>query len=302
MKTLLILTIQTILLIAVAPLVTGIITRIKNRVRLRAGAPVTQPYYDLFKLAAKEEVVSEHASWIFRAAPVAACAAAITAVPLVPLIVPGVNLRVMGDAVALFFILGIGRFFMALAGLDTPSAFSGMGSSREMFLSALAEPVALLALAAVAVSAGSADLSSLALGGNRPLSLLLAAAALYLAALVETTRVPVDNRETHLELTMVHEAMLLEYSGPSLAMMHLAAHVKQMVFFSLIAAVVLPVSVQTPALVAAGAYVAKIAGLCVITALVEVSVAKMRLFRVPDFLSMAGVLAALAVIAAVMGV
>ncbi|MGA2090937.1 MAG: NADH-quinone oxidoreductase subunit H [Endomicrobiales bacterium] len=293
--------IQTILFVAGAPLITGFIAKLKNRARMRLGPPVFQPYYTLAKLVTKNEIVSEYSSWIFRAAPVIVLSSAITAVPLVPLAIPGLTMNMMGDGLAVFFVLGVGRFFMALAGLDTPSSFSSLGSSREMFLSALAEPAAMLVIAAVAFTTGSTDLSSLAVPGARHLSLFLAAASLYLVTIAETTRVPVDNRETHLELTMIHEAMLLEYSGPSLAMMEMASHVKQIVFFSLVAALLFPLSGTVSLFVAIGVYAVKIVGLCILTALIEVSVAKMRLFRVPDFLSFAGLLAVLAIITAVMG-
>jgi formate hydrogenlyase subunit 4 len=204
------------------------------------------------------------------------------------------------------FVLALGRFFLALAGLDAGSAFGGMGSSREMFISSFAEPVALLALFAVGLVHGSTAPALISAGSLASASSLIAAAALFLVMLAETSRIPVDNQETHLELTMVHEAMVLEYSGRSLALIELASHIKQLLFFSLIALVVFPAGTfaapgPAAALVAAGVYLLKIAALAVVVALTEVSVAKMRLFRTIDFLAFAYVLSGMAVVAALIG-
>lgn len=283
--------IQVLSLIAVAPLISGIIRKIKNNIRMRKGAGIFQPYYDLAKLSGKEEVVSDKTSWIFRAAPSIALASSVCALLLVPVFAPQAAFSRMGDLLALIFILSLGRFFMALAGLDAGSAFGGMGSSREMFISAFAEPVALLSVFAASFNAGSTDPGAVsALSGLR-LSTVIAAIALIGVTIAETSRIPVDNRETHLELTMIHEAMVLEYSGRSLALIELASHIKQMVFICLVASVVIP----------QGNFALKAAAMIAAVSLIEVSVAKMRLFRAVDFLSLAFVLSAMAVIVSAAG-
>ena len=283
--------IQVLSLIAVAPLVSGIIRKIKNNIRMRKGAGIFQPYYDLAKLSGKEEVVSDKTSWIFRAAPSIALASSVCALLLVPVFAPQAAFSRMGDLLALIFILSLGRFFMALAGLDAGSAFGGMGSSREMFISAFAEPVALLSIFAASFNAGSTDPGAVSAVLGLRLSTMIAAIALIGVAIAETSRIPVDNRETHLELTMIHEAMVLEYSGRSLALVELASHIKQMVFFCLIVSVVIP----------QGNFALKAAAMIATVSLIEVSVAKMRLFRAVDFLSLAFVLSAMAVIVSAAG-
>jgi formate hydrogenlyase subunit 4 len=297
---------ETLGIIAVAPLVSGVIRKIKNTVRLRRGAGVLQPYYDLYRLLGKDEVVSENASWIFAAAPYVVLASAVTALLLVPAVVPKGAVSGMGDFIAVLFVLALGRFFLALAGLDTGSAFGGMGSSREMFIASFAEPVALVALFAVGLARGSTSLAVIGSTYSLSFSSVIAAVALFLVAIAETSRIPVDNQETHLELTMLHEAMVLEYSGRSLALIELASYVKQMVFFSLVALVIMPGGALPYAaagiLPAAGVYFLKIALLSVLVALLEVSVAKMRLFRSVDFLAFAYVLSGVAVVALLLGV
>lgn len=266
-------------IIVLAPLASGIITRLKNNLRLRQGPGIFQPYYNLAKYWGKDEIVSEHSSWVFRAAPFVVLAATLTAACQLA----------GGDLIALIFLLALGRFFLALSGLDPASAFGGMGSSREMFISGLAEPVILLAVFAVCLPAGLTDLPA-ALGARAiTLSGVLAVTALFLAALSETSRIPVDNQETHLELTMVHEAMLLEYSGKSLAMVELAAYLKQMIFFAIIAGL-LP-----------GIFLLNVLAIAAAVALTELSLAKMRLFRVVDFQAFAVMLAFISVVLLVLG-
>lgn len=250
-----------------APLISGIITKIKNNLRFREGPGIFQPYFNLIKLFSKEEVVSEHSSWIFKAAPAVVFAAALSALFLLPF-------GFTGDLIAVLFLLSLGRFFLALAGLDPASAFGGMGSSREMFISSLTEPVAMLAVFAIYLDASN----------------IMVIAALFLVALAETSRIPVDNQETHLELTMVHEAMVLEYSGRSLGLIEIAAHIKQLIFFLIIALLVFPGFNGFLSLAA------KLLALCALVAATEVSLAKMRLFRAVDFLSFAGLLAVLGII------
>ena len=290
MKTVLIFT-QIFLLIAVSPLVSGIIRKIKNNIRMRKGAGIFQPYYNLAKLFGKEEVVSDTTSWVFRAAPFIVLASSVCALSLVPVFAATLSFSNMGDFLALIFILALGRFFIALAALDAGSAFGGMGSSREMFISTFVEPVALLSVFAVSLNAGSTNLAAVSAPAGLRLSSIVAVLSLFIVTIAETSRIPVDNQETHLELTMIHEAMVLEYSGKSLALIELASHIKQILFFSLIAAVVIPW----------GDFALKMTVIIITVSLIEVSVAKMRLFRAVDLLSFAFVISIMAVIVSAAG-
>lgn len=288
--------IQAVLLVTLAPLLSGLITKIKNFLRLRKGQGILQPYSNLRKLFSKQEVVSENSSWILIVTPYIVFAAMFAAILLLPLFVQAGVLQTSGDLIAIIFLFALGRFFLALAGLDTASTFGGMGSSREMFISSFVEPGLILAVLAVALNSGSTNLSLINNYPHLNISVALAVIALFLAVLAETGRLPIDNQETHLELTMIHEAMVLEYSGRSLALLELAAYIKQIFFFSLLAWLILPGALFTPL-----GYGAVLLGVSILIALVEVSIAKMRLFRVTDFLFFSGVLAVLAIVAAVMG-
>jgi len=298
--------IQVLALILIAPLVSGIIRKIKNNIRLRKGPGIFQPYYNLTKLLGKEEVVSEQTSWIFRITPYVVLGSSALALFLVPVFVSDISLNNMGDFLALIFILALGRFFLALGGLDAGSSFGGMGSSREMFISSFVEPVVLTAIFVISLNARSTSLQAASAIASVPFSSIIAAIAMIFVIIAETSRIPVDNQETHLELTMVHEAMLLEYSGRSLALLEMAAHIKQIVFFSLIASVILPFGIAGN--VSAGAlassfavYCLKVMALAVIVSVIEISVAKMRLFRVVDFLNIAFVLSLLGIVILAMG-
>jgi formate hydrogenlyase subunit 4 len=293
--------------IVCAPLVSGLVTKMKNNFRMRQGPGLLQPYYNLVKLFAKEEVVSETTSWIFRAAPFVVAASTFAAAALVPMAIGASPMQRMGDFLALVFIFALGRFFLALAALDAGSAFGGMGSSREMFIASLVEPALCLVVFSLSLQFGSTDVMSFA--GNHALSVssISAGSALFLITLAETSRVPVDNQETHLELTMVHEAMALEYSGRSLALLELASYVKQMIMFFLIAQIVFPLAAPQPASLMVSVawcawYAARLGIVAVLVAAVEVSVAKMRLFRVADFLGFAFVLGIVATVCAMLGV
>ena len=280
-----------IVILALAPAVSGLITKIKNNLRMRKGPGVLQPYFDIMKLFAKEEVISKDSSIIFRIAPFIVFASAAVAALIVPSIVPINSISYIGDILAVFFILALGRFFMALAGLDAGSAFGGMGSSRDMFVSSFAEPAAFLAVFAVALSRGNTAL--ITSNGTVNLSTVIAAAALLTVIIAETSRIPVDNQETHLELTMIHEAMTLEYSGRSLAFIELGSYLKQFVLFSLLAGILVSETFL---------FFGAILIIALVISLIEISVAKMRLFRTVDFLSFGLVLSILAVIAAAVGV
>jgi len=291
MTKIMIIILQLIFFIAAAPLLSGLISKIKNNIRMRKGQGILQPYYNLAKLFLKREVISETASWIFRAAPFVVLASMLVSALLIPVFVSRSPVNQAGDFLALIFIFALGRFFLSLAALDAGSSFGGMGSSREMFISSLVEPAFCLAIFAVSLQSGSTDISSLNSGNVISVSSIVAAITLFLVTIAETSRIPVDNQETHLELTMVHEAMILEYSGRSLALIEMASYIKQMILFLLIARIVFP------AYLAVGIFI-----IAVVVALVEVSVAKMRLFRVADFLGLAFVLGVVASVCAILGV
>ncbi len=298
---------QLIFFVAAAPLLSGLINKIKNNLRLRKGQSIFQPYYNLAKLFLKGEVVSETASWIFKVTPWVVFSAALCAAMLIPVFISASPAHGLGDFLALIFIFALGRFFLALAALDAGSSFGGMGSSREMFISSLAEPALCLVIFSVSLQFGSTDISAFSGMHMVSVSSVVAALALFLVTIAETSRIPVDNQETHLELTMVHEAMVLEYSGPSLALLEWSAYIKQMIFFFLIAQIVFPISLPFFGSLAQTSiwviwYLARIIVIAVIVALVEVSVAKMRLFRVADFLGFAFVLGVVASVCAILGV
>ncbi|MDD5408852.1 MAG: NADH-quinone oxidoreductase subunit H [Candidatus Omnitrophica bacterium] len=291
MAKIIIIIVQLILFIVVSPVLSGLISRIKNNIRMRKGQGILQPYYNLAKLFSKGEVVPENSSWIFRAAPFVVLASMLVAAALIPVFISRSPVFQAGDFLALIFIFALGRFFLALSALDTGSSFGGMGASREMFISSLVEPAFCMVVFALSLQSGSTDISSFGSRHAISVSSITAALTLFLVAIAETSRIPVDNQETHLELTMVHEAMVLEYSGRSLALIEMAAYVKQMVLFFLIAQVVFPACLPVGIIIAA-----------IAVALVEVSVAKMRLFRVADFLGLAFVLGVVASVCAILGV
>ncbi|HTZ20232.1 MAG TPA: NADH-quinone oxidoreductase subunit H [Opitutaceae bacterium] len=296
---------QTALLLGLAPLVSGIIKNWKAKLQNRQGPRVWQPYLDLRKFLRKDMVVSEHASWVFAFAPYVVFLTALLAGLLVPMLTEQAPLSLFGGVLAFVGLLALGRFFLALGGLDPASAFGGMGSSREMTIAAIAEPALMLAIFTVAIAARTTDLSRMvhaSLGPEwswlNPMH-VLAFAALFIVLLAETGRIPVDNPATHLELTMIHEAMLLEYSGRYLAFMEWGAAVKQLVLMTLLANVFFPFGIAgnltADALgLSLLAYLAKLILIAGIVVVVETTNAKLRLFRVPDLLSAAFVLAALA--------
>jgi len=299
--------VQTVLLLVLAPLLGGLIKNWKAKLQNRRGPRVWQPYFDLLKFLRKEMVVSEHASFIFFVTPYVLFLTALTAGLMVPMVTVQAPLSLFGGVLALVGLLALGRFFLALAGLDTASPFGGMGSSREMTIAAIAEPAMMLAIFTVAIRAGSTNLSQI-VGAGQGLgwrlfdpSHALALTAMFIVLLAETGRVPVDNPATHLELTMIHEAMLLEYSGRYLALIEWAVAVKQLVLVGLLANVFLPVGLaaETSVLALGTAVVVLVMKLVVLAGavvLVETTNAKLRLFRVPDLLSAAFTLATLALV------
>lgn len=297
---------QVILVIAVAPLVLGVTRRVKARLLRRIGPSPLQPYYDLWKLLHKEVVIAENASWIYRSAPYLVFAAIWVAAGLVPTFATGLAFSWSADLIAIVALLATARFALALAGMDVGTAFGGIGSSREMMIASLAEPAMLLVVFTVALVAGTTQLSTIASHMvNAPVglrvSLGLALYAFVLIAIAENARIPIDNPATHLELTMVHEAMVLEYSGRHLAMIEAAAALKMVLYFSLLACLFFPFGMVTterslPGLtIAIAAYLAKLMVLAVLLPVGEIVVAKMRVFRYPVYLGGAFAAGALAV-------
>lgn len=296
---------QVIVLLAVSPFLVGLIRKVKARFQCRRGANVFQPYADLAKLFRKQPVISTSSSWVFTATPYILFTSTLAAGLLVPTFTSQTPLNFAGNIIALVYLLAIGTFFLILAGLDTGSAFGGMGSSREAIVASLTEPAMILSIFAIALTAGSTNLSTIVhktalLEGivTDPSPYLMALAALFIVALAETGRVPIDNPATHLELTMIHEAMALEYSGRYLALVEWSAGLKLAVFLSLIANVFAPWGIgttPTPAAMGIGlvVYLVKISGLAVLIGTLECMFAKLRLFRVTDLLGVAFILALL---------
>ena len=298
--------VQMALVIAVAPAILGVTRKVKARLLRRIGPPVLQPYRDLWKLMHKEAVLAHNASWVYRTAPYLIFAATWVAAALVPSYATGLLFSWSADLIAIVALLGTARFTLALAGMDVGTAFGGIGSSREMMIASLAEPAMLLIVFTVALVAGTTQLSAVATvfstgSVGLRVSLGLGLFAFLLVAVAENARIPIDNPATHLELTMVHEAMVLEYSGRHLAMIEAASAVKLVLYFSLIACLFAPVGIAGPGAGVPGyvlgiaAYLGKLIVLAVLLPIGETSVAKMRVFRYPLFVGSAFAAAALAV-------
>lgn len=292
---------QIALVLALAPLLTGFVRKVKARLVGRRGPPLIQPYRDLARLLRKEAVLAPNASWLFRATPYLVFALTWLAAALVPGVTVMLALGPTADLIALIAILASARFLLALAGMDVGTAFGGIGSSREVMFAAIAEPAMLMVTFTVALVAGSTALPEIArfvIGGGVGLevSMALALIALVMVAIAENGRIPVDNPATHLELTMVHEAMVLEYSGRHLAMIEAAAMLRLLAHAALIACIFAPWGMALSAAPAAlawglGTFIAKMAAAGVALAVFETSIAKMRVFRVAEFLGGALMLA-----------
>lgn len=296
---------QMLLVLLLAPLLTGFVRKVKARLLRRRGPPLIQPYRDLARLLRKDAVLAANASWLFRVIPYLVFAATWVAASLVPTFRSGLLFSWTADLIALIALLGSARFFLALAGMDVGTGFGGIGASREVMIASLAEPAMMMIVFAIALIAGSTQLSTMAAFMNSPevglrVSLALGLIALIIVAIAENARVPVDNPATHLELTMVHEAMVLEYSGRHLALIELASFLKLLLYLSLIACLFAPWGIASAAADPAGlalgvaSYIAKLAAGGFLLALFETAVAKMRVFRVPEFLGAALMLALLA--------
>jgi len=282
-------------MLLVAPLLKGVIGKLKAVLQTRQGPPLLQGYYDLAKLLRKESVRSDTATWLYAAGPRVYFATSVAATVLVPVLTTGAPGEAAGGILALVGMLALGRFLLATAALDTGSPFGGMGASREMTIAALAEPALMLGLFTSALAAGSLNLGVLVRslverGPSFSASDILALAGLFIVLIAETGRVPVDNPATHLELTMIHEAMVLEYAGPDLALVEWAAAVKELLYVTLLIDLFLPLGLATtsapgPLLIALLAWSGKVLVFAVTVTVVESTNAKLRLFRVPELVA-----------------
>lgn len=303
---------QALLLLAGAPLVAGVVCWLKARLQGRQGASPWRPYAELMKLFQKQETLAEPVSWYFSAAPRLSFAAMAAAALLVPVLAPSSLMGSGGDIVLLVELFAFSRFAVMLGSLDSGSPFAGIGASREALVAALAESPFLLALIAVALQSHSTELRVMTratLGRNllavSPVH-LLALSALVLVALAESGRMPVDNPASHLEVTMIHHAMTLEYSGASLAWLEWAGSLKLNLLMALLVALFFPWGMAQPlslpaVLIALVAYAGKLIALAAGIAVLESSVAKLRMYRVPEFLGIASAISVLAILFTVVG-
>ncbi len=289
---------QMFLVLLLAPLLTGYVRRLKARLQRRRGPSVLQPYRDLLRLLRKEVVLPETSSWLFRAAPYAIFSTTWVAAALVPTFATELLFSWSGDLIAIIALLGTARFMQALAALDVGTSFGGIGSSREVMIASLAEPALTMLVFTIALIAGTTQLSEMAAALLSPtlglrVSLALALIGFVIVAIAENARIPVDNPATHLELTMVHEAMVLEYSGRYLALIEFAAALKLLMYASLIACIFCPWGIATAGSglakygIGMAAWAVKILAAGTALAVFETVIAKMRVFRVPDFLGIA---------------
>lgn len=289
--------IQTLVLMAFSPLLTGVMRKVKARSQKRLGASIFQPYYDIVKLMRKDEVISDQTSWIFKSAPWINFAAVATAALFVPVMLAYSPFGLAGDVLLVIGLFSLARFFTVLSGLDSASAFGGLGSSREMMLSSLIEPALFLTIFTVSLTLGATNITTLvsSAAGLQQLvtpSLLFALISMFVIVIAETGRLPFDNPATHLELTMVHEAMVLEYSGKRLALIEWAQSIKNLTLLALMVNIFFPWGVATSLSAAAVGegllvFAAKALAIGVIIAFIETRVAKWRLFRIPDLIAIA---------------
>jgi len=296
------------MMVLLAPLFMTVIKKVKAKMQGRRGPPLFQMYYNLARLISKEAIYSDISSWIMRITPVVSLAVMILAALFIPVIFIPASFGGIGNVILFLYILAIGRFMISLAGLDAGSAFGGMGSSREMSLSSVIEPTIIIVAAALATVLGTMDIFEMfekttALDITMMPTLLLISISVFLILIIETSRVPVDNPETHLELTMIHEGMILEYSGRNLAIMELSHAVKQAIYMGLLIGIIAPFGIISDGnllvpgiLIAALLFLGKGLVLAVIIGLFESSMAKMRLFSIPTLFMTAFFFSALTII------
>ena len=296
---------QIVVIVGLSPLVKGFINKMEARIQCRRGPSLFQPYYNLVKLLQKDVVVSETASWIFRATPYVTFVSILLIALLVPVLSSQVPLNFIGDIILIIYLFALGRFFLALSSLDTGSAFGGMGGSREIAISSMAEPAMMLSIFTVSLTVGSTNLSNITgtLLNYKSLnpSLLLAFAAFVIVIIAETGRIPVDNPFTHLELTMIHEGMILEFSGRYLALIEWASSMKLLLLLTILVNTFFPWGITTgfsfPGLIISFAlYLVKIGFFALAIVILESSLAKLRLFRIPNLLGTSFILSLLAII------
>jgi formate hydrogenlyase subunit 4 len=281
----------------ISPLFISLIKKVKAFAQGRKGPSLLQTYYNLAKLMKKETVYSANSSWIMRVTPLVNVAALLVASLFVPLLVIPQPTDLVGNVILFLYLLALAKFFMALSGLDAGSTFGGMGSSREMAISALIEPIIIVVFAALAFAFKTMSIPEMfrgALTSNVLVDpvLILISISIFIVIIVESSRVPVDNPETHLELTMIHEAMILEQSGKNLAMMELSSAMKQVLLMGILVNILVPWGLTqdftgTAILISAGAFILKAIILAVIIGLFESSCAKSRLFRLPELFAIA---------------
>lgn len=297
--------IQFIFVPALSPALIGLIRKLKAKFQNRQGASILQPYKDLWKLFHKDEVISKDASWIFRLAPFVIFVATIIISASIPVFASFVPHLPASDILVIIYMLALGTFFLALAGIDTGSAFGGFGSSREMTISTLAEGGLMFSLLALALINGTTNVFAISASNALAdiqlfLPIMLAFLGFFIALLAETARFPFDNPATHLELTMIHEAMILEYSGKKLALIEWASANKLMIFIALGSSLFFPwgiASTLTFAAIILGiiAFLIKAFLFCLAIAVIESCISKLRLFRLPDLLLFSFILSAIAI-------
>jgi formate hydrogenlyase subunit 4 len=295
-STILIGIIQFIVIILLSPLVTGVMCKVKSKTQKRIGFSIFQPYYDILKLLRKDEVISDQASWIFRFSPWIIFSSTVTIALFIPVFVPYSPFNLGGDIILIIGLFGLSRFFTMLSGLDVSSAFGGIGTSREMMISSLLEPAIFLTMFTVSITFGGTNLVTIVLRASEstvPMSssLFFSLFAFFIIIMAETGKLPFDNPATHLELTMVHEATILEYSGKKLALIELSQSIKQLILMSLLINIFIPWGISSSflipeMLVGLFAFLIKVVFLCVFVAYIESKVAKWRLFRIPDLIAM----------------
>jgi len=298
-------TIQLIIIPAMSPLFVGVIRKIKAKMQNRQGASIFQPYKDLRKLFNKDEVISSDASWIFRQAPYIIFGATLVVGAIIPVFSAYVANNYLSDFLVVVYLLALGTFFLALSGIDVGSAFGGFGSSREMTVAALAEGGLIFSLLALAIASHSSNLFQIsasisALSPAQFVPVLLAFSGFFLALLAENGRFPFDNPATHLELTMIHEAMILEYSGKRLALIEWAAANKLLIFMALASNLFFPWGMASSLgagaiLIALLIFIAKVLIICFGIAFLESTIAKLRFFRLPDLLFTSFILSVIAI-------
>ena len=298
---------QLLFLSILAPALSWFIKKMKAASQNRVGPGLVQVYSDLLKLFRKNMVISETASWIFHAMPFVLFMSTFVAASMLPILGIRSLFGFTGDVILFVYLLALGRFFLTLAALDTGTTFGGMGSSREMTLSSLAEPALLLAFFSLGFRAHTLSLEGIVsyFASGSPTQMLfftsLTFGALLIVTIAESGRIPVDNPATHLELTMVHEAMILEYSGQYLALIEWSHQIKQLVFLTLLSDLFFPWGISSSwGFLAFGLslvlYLAKVFFLAFVIGWIEIHSAKLRLFRVPDLLAVAFVLAILSLL------